>query len=122
MLPKLKKLWQQKLKDSGFVDIENEKGLLHSWDSFRFSKIDPNHFEDVQEKYLEATQFPQHYEITNPVERTIWELYSNGRSYREIAKEVKSIHQIPYNKDYVQKVVWKLNSILCHLRRKDEEG
>ena len=113
-MQKLKKLWQQKLKASGFVDIENELGLLNSWDSFRFSNIDPDHFHAVREKYLEAAQLPEMFDIRDPTELAIWLFYSDGLSYRDIGKLVGK------NKDHVQKVVWKLNSILAHIKREHE--
>ena len=35
----LKKLWYQKLKDSGFRDIEDDSGQhLRMWDSFYFQR------------------------------------------------------------------------------------
>jgi hypothetical protein len=111
---KLQLLWQQKLKDSGFVDIENSFGMLHSWDSFRFQGIDPNHFHAVREKYLEAEQLPQMFDIRDPTELAMWNHYSDGLSYRDIAKLTNS------NKDSVQKIIWKLNSILSHIRRTND--
>jgi DNA-directed RNA polymerase specialized sigma24 family protein len=103
---KLNKLWQQKLKDNGFVDIENDYGMLHSWDSFRFAAIDPDHFFAVREKYLEAGQLESLFDIRSELERNVWLHYCDGLSYRDIAKLVGR------NKDHVQKIVWKLNSIL----------
>jgi DNA-directed RNA polymerase specialized sigma24 family protein len=107
-------LWQQKLKASGFVDIENEYGLLHSWDSFRFATIDPDHFYAVREKYLEAAQLPEMFDFRDPEELVIWNHYADGLSYRDIGKLVGR------NKDSIQKTIWKLNSIFAHLKRANE--
>jgi len=112
---KLKQKWYKILKENGFQDIENDNGLLHSWDSFRFSSISHDHFINVREKYLSAQQLPQLFDIRNEVELKIWLLYSDGYSYREIGKEVGK------NKDHVQKVIWKLNSILHSLQRRDND-
>lgn len=112
----LKQKWYKILKAEGFKDIENEYGMLHSWDSFRFSDTPHEHFINVREKYLDAEQLPNRYEIRNPTELQIWTLYSDGLSYREIGKAVGK------NKDHVQKVIWKLNSILSSIKRQDERS
>jgi hypothetical protein len=111
---KLQLLWRQKLKASGFKDIENEYEMLHSWDSFRFANIEPDHFYAVRDKYIEAAQLPELYKIRNQVELDIWTHYADGLSYRDIGELVGK------NKDFVQRVVWKLNSILTQLRKKND--
>lgn len=112
---KLAQLWQQKLKASGFNDIENELGMLHSWDSFRFANIDPEHFYAVRDKYIDAAQLPELYQIRNALELKIWLLYSDGFSYREIAELVSR------NKEFIQRTIWKFNSVLCQIKGREND-
>ncbi len=89
--------WEQKLKDSGFVDIESKYG--NDW---HLKRYESNYFvqashgwrgPDVHQahvKYFEDARARMHtYNFNNKYDKTIWWLHANGLYIREIAKLVK---------------------------------
>lgn len=89
---KLQSMWYAKLKDEGFDEIENPDGNLKSWHSFMFARrpfSNPNSTHRIlqeEEYYRLAGQFFYDHKFKNKTEKRMWELHSNGKSVRDIAK------------------------------------
>lgn len=93
-LQKLKKLWDKKLKASGFIDIE-EQGysdpLLIDWDSHYYKcRYTKETFESKQYYYQQASLFLESYEFESNREKKIWSMHSEGLPLREIAKKIRT--------------------------------
>lgn len=94
--------WYDKLKESGFEDIEDvyhPNIPLKAWHSLRFiSLYEPIEFENQQVYYQMAENFSREHNFSRPFERLVWEAHCEGFSEREIAKELDSyktgIHKI----------------------------
>ena len=89
MNSKLKALWDEKLKTSGFIDIENSDGSLkpgvHAW-TRKKAEAD----KDNREMYYRiAAEFLHTYTFKSSVARRIWEAHANGKSIRHIAHSLK---------------------------------
>jgi hypothetical protein len=98
---KLQDRWTKKLEDSGFVDIEQPEhfksgvpdGALKTWVGRKYSKPSAPDIETLQEReeyYRLAGQFLWSHKFSSGAERLIWELHSNGKSIRNIVKELKT--------------------------------
>lgn len=104
-LKQLTRVWDEKLKKSGFVDIENRStGLLNTW-SGKFFYGTNNSFADKinvdalkrygslyrqseAEYFRLAGQCLHDKEFKSVRHRLIWQLHSEGLSYTEISKEL----------------------------------
>lgn len=71
----LQQLWQQKLKDSGFEDIEDSKGRLKQYDR-RTQAFDNRDM--VLEFYSRLDEFLNTCQTLDATHRRILELYSDG--------------------------------------------
>lgn len=111
---KLQAEWYLKIKQSGFEDIEDVKSpneFIKVWHSSYFqTRYSPNEFEEKREYYDRARAFLEdqmqgleYILFGKQLERTIWELHSEGLSLREIAREVG------VNKDKVQNIVKRVS-------------
>lgn len=89
----LKSEWDKKLKDSGFKDIEHPDGRLELWTTEffrnRLNKFGAAFQESKQEYYRLAGQFLYDHPFADDLERSIWELHSEGLSIRDITKALK---------------------------------
>lgn len=80
--------WYNKLKDSGFKDIEQEDGNLKIWNSSFFQRrYPPDVFIAKASYYRMAEHFLNAYAFSAPIDKLVWELHSNGISYRGIIRE-----------------------------------
>lgn len=92
---RLKKKWDQILQESGFRDIERYYAdgrpyptiYKHDFGAGN-RKIDPVKYEEVSEYYRLARQFLHDYSFESPKEKKIWELHSDGLSYRKIIRNL----------------------------------
>lgn len=80
------------LKDSGFVDLEDEHGEMDQ--SFRALKGHSKRWEadeiaSLADYYRRAAQLLHDHAWKSPVERRIWELHADGASYTRVARTVK---------------------------------
>jgi hypothetical protein len=87
----LQNKWSKILKDSGFVDIENNKGNIKEWSRSLFQKkgqylTELTKQSAKQDYYRLAGHFL--YEFTNFTEanKPLWDMHSQGMSIREISK------------------------------------
>jgi DNA-binding NarL/FixJ family response regulator len=106
-LQQLTKIWDKKLKDDGFVDIENRQtGLLNTWSGKFFYGTDTTfaekinreamrrfgstHKESEAEYFRLASHCLHEQEFKSVRHRIIWQLHAEGYSYNEIAKELNT--------------------------------
>lgn len=75
--------------DSGFEDIEDDKGNLKRYDSLKFnSKKIKLSFEEKLRYYELAGQLLYTFPFTNKRNRSIWELHCAGIAVYRISKEL----------------------------------
>lgn len=117
----LKKLWYQKLKESGFDDIEDPGGThLKRWDSFYYQHhYTPLEFNSCQSYYYAAEHFLNSAAFKNSIdgriEKEIWTLHSQGRTLRSIALLIQSRFDVllikdRYNKDNIAAIIKRFQS------------
>ena len=86
----LKAKWDEKLRKSGFRDIESNEYYLKDWDSFRFQKLfTPETFEQTKRYWELATQVLHEYDFKDDLERKMWESYIDGKTVKEISESTK---------------------------------
>lgn len=86
-LKALQAIWYEKLKDTGFQDIERRNGeLLNQWDSAYFQlRYDPETFSAKETYFYRARQFLNEHLFLHPVQEEIWRLHCEGLGVRQIA-------------------------------------
>jgi len=110
--PELKSLqdeWYKKLEESGFHDIESPSGLLRS-------RTVPHNMETkteieqdaIFEYYSMCTAFLWNHKFEKPLDRIIWEYYSNGLTCVEIADTLNKTGLYKTSKSAVHRVTQKL--------------
>lgn len=95
----LKAKWYQKLKASGFKDIELSEDRLHEYDSLRFqSKYTPEQFADKERYWQLVNQTYYSYPFIDNEEKEIWRLYAEGNTFQSIAdkmdKNLSAVYRI----------------------------
>jgi 23S rRNA A2030 N6-methylase RlmJ len=112
---KLRDKWYKRLKDSGFVDIENKNGelLTSHADYFRYRQkmLGSTTFEVKEEYYRLARQFLSDHKFADKREMLIWEYHSEGKSIREIVRRLKARGHTAY-KDLVSNTVKELSQLM----------
>lgn len=113
----LQKLWYEKLKKSGFEDIENisfgkNHGTLKTWHSNNFFyQYTEDEFRERMEYYEMLIDFYWHYTgFKNKREKEIWRLYSEGWSRRRIAIHLSKKKKI--SDSWIQKILSKLRQVM----------
>ena len=86
-LQKLKAEWNQKLKDSGFEDIEDSQERLHRWHNNDFRRIDLDFYNARKQYFEDAQEFLNWYEFNSPEDKIVWELHTAGLPIRQIAEK-----------------------------------
>jgi hypothetical protein len=81
-LTELYKVWNKKLKDSGFKDIETHPYKVTKQEIMR-NELYECHFET-------CWQWFHRHKFRNKIESLVFELYCLGKSSREIEKELES--------------------------------
>lgn len=90
---KLQKTWNQKLKDSGFEDIENAQfeTIKTPHSRYFYSRYTPEEIEESLTYYNQCMDFYWRYSsFKSNREKEIWLLYSEGKSKRKIAELLRS--------------------------------
>ena len=104
-LEELKKIWERKLKKSGFEDIETKNGTLanttHSGGNLDKRRVT---WQSQEEYYRLARYFLNDYMFKKPVHRVIWEYHSEGISVRDIVKLLNKVRR----KKTDRQTVWEL--------------
>lgn len=108
---RVRDVWYKKLADDGFNDIElvwfGGRGTSRSeqWK-------DPDLRQATVDYYCMAQHFLNEYEFDTEVEKIMWEYYSNGLSFREIAKVLNKTKVTKTNKDAVWLIIKRLEEIM----------
>jgi hypothetical protein len=119
---KLKKKWDERLKADGFQDVETHQGReildLHMRRDFR-----PGTFEAIRDYYSWASSMVWHGRFKRKSKRArasdidIWRLHAEGKSTREIGRELAGRMRRPLD----QKYIWnRIQAIRAYLR--EQEG
>lgn len=119
----LKKIWYDKLKDSGFVDIETNhpKEYLKAWHAHYFQcRYTEVEFSLKQEYFRKASIFFWDYDFESHTEQEIWRLHAEGFSLRDISELLKS-GGIKMNKDTVNKTILRLTAIMLSMPEENDE-
>lgn len=87
---KLAEKWEKRLAKDGLGDIEDSKGRLKSWHSFKFQmQFSPEQFAEHQTYYSQCEDLLRSYAFKRPLDHKIWELHSQGLSVRQISNAIK---------------------------------
>lgn len=102
----LQKEWYKKLRDSGFVDIEQdcnqELSVFHS-NKFKF-QCSPDKVAETIAYFSAAEQLLTNYDFDNETHKTIWRLHCTGLSQRKIEKAIQKLTP-NYKREQIQKIV-----------------
>lgn len=95
-LESLKKLWYDKLKNTGFVDLEDENQNLYCPN---VRTIAYENQEVIREFFLRLDEYlTSNFNSIKPMHRIVLELYSSGARIKFIADQIKRsrqrVHQI----------------------------
>lgn len=85
---KLKKKWDKKLADSGFVDIENSNGTLKAESDPRTIAYALTMGESRQVYYRAATMFLVSYDFPSEQDKNIWTMHCEGMGARVIGNQL----------------------------------
>lgn len=113
----LQKLWYDKLKASGFNDIEcGELGSQYETHGYlknsktapkRVQTIDFDIYTSTLEYYSIAGEYLHTHKWTDYIEQQIWEQYCNGQTLRQIAKHTgKSIFSVHHTIKEINANMW----------------
>lgn len=108
---KLEKVWYEKLKLTGFDDIEDtrtEQRMLKEWD-FNFFR---NQFNDIEYEstlgyYESAKHLLASYSFKDETHMKVWELHCEGLSERDIAGQVGK-----YKKSMVHYIICNISKVI----------
>lgn len=86
----LQQEWYDKLKEQGFKDIERKNQDDWLKDEVHTSTLKNAHINRIsREKYFEkACEFLHRFDFDSELDKLIWEQHCDGKSIREIAKEL----------------------------------
>lgn len=117
----LKALWYKRLKDSGFKDIETFNGYIKDWPSQRIQRdFTPERIQEKLDYFRAASQLFWEHKFDTALQKKIWELHCEGKSYREIAEDLRN-KKNKLNKDNVQLVISKLAKVVYSRIMNEEE-
>lgn len=111
---RLQKEWYDKLKASGFKDIENGRESNCVWqDAHVINNGKYNRFYSNVDYYRQAGIFLHHFQFESPTDRAVWDLHTNGCTFRDIAKRLNcKVH-------VVLKIVHKLRDKMLTFKVED---
>lgn len=110
--------WYEKLKNDGFDDIETRRGALKKFHSKRFRSAtdpysDPEYLKSKQNYYIRATQFITFFKFESDLEKEIWTLHADGKSFRVIALSIRHKDK-GANKDKISGII---NRLKIHFKK-----
>lgn len=104
---KIQQEYYQKLQQSGYIDIEDtshpHRPLL-CWHSLKWKKLSQRSKEQIETYYQKARDLLHSYPFSNPVQRKIWELHSDGLSKKKIEKELQHSDS-PYKRESIGTII-----------------
>lgn len=96
----LKKEWYNKLKETGFEDIEQDDNYLKSWTSSLVKARNKGSYSESKAEYYRiASHFLHDHAFVSKKEQFIWERHSEGISIRNIAIALKQAGIPTYRRD-----------------------
>jgi hypothetical protein len=129
-LEKAQKIWYKKLKDSGFEDVEKDEENLIKYSSrffncrvggSPFNKESSQSFYEAKEEYYRiAGHFLHDNKFKDEFEKKVWDLHSQGISFRDIAIKVRT-KQNKANKDNIQTLVKELSKEMFKRNKNGQE-
>lgn len=111
-LQQLQAVWTQKLKESGFEDIEDRSGRLTRGITRAVAWVDPELREITQEYYCMAYHFLNSYNFETTLDKVMWEYHVEGIVIRDIAKLLTASLPHPISKTKVGKTIKDLENIM----------
>lgn len=104
--------WKQKLKKSGFEDIEQPDGLLKIWASYFFKVRSNGTTEQAKEEYYRlAGHLLYDHKFPTARHKAVWELHAIGQTLDEITAALKS-RNFKMSRDRVYKIIKELSGIM----------
>lgn len=100
---KLKDLWYEKLRKTGWKDIEQDEDNLKRWETSSNKHRRPGLWESTEAYYQMATNFLNDYTFSDNVEKIIWEYHSEGISIRDI---VVLLRKAKIRKKFTRQSIW----------------
>lgn len=116
----LKDTWYKKLKKSGFEDIEQDNGLLKSWESHRVLKESAKGhsvstiLQRVESKttyFRLAGQFLYDHTFETDLDRIIWTKHAEGMSKRAISQTLKKM-RFKRSPTFIQTTIMRLREAM----------
>jgi len=108
----LRDKWYAKLKNKGFVDIEQDEDRLKSWSS----KISLYHtsvtWESKVAYYNMADNFLRDYKFESNLDKVIWEYHTHAISIRNIVKLLNKTKVIKTDKSTVGRTIKKMSEAM----------
>ncbi len=108
---KLKREWYDKLKASGFEELEtegeeNDKAesvpFMKHWTCTKFRAANKELYQAKIDYFSHATEILNTHDFESDLEKEVWELHTEGFSYREIGIKLKDKK---INKDKANEIV-----------------
>lgn len=114
-LERLQAVWYKKLKESGFDDIEHADGSINSAVPYALRQNDATtqlRAQAIQDYYCMTQHFLNDHVFDNETDKIIWEYYTHGLSYRDIAKLLKTAGIAKISRDIVWRKIKKLEDTM----------
>ncbi len=128
-LTSLQKVWYKKLKKSGFNDLEYDEDTLKQYSSSKIyrGRLNGKDYADqavsnvaTESYYRLAGHFLHDHKFETEREKTIWSYHAEGKSFREIAKALRTRHY-KANKDSINVIIKKLAAEMMKTRNNDDQ-
>lgn len=111
----LQRSWAEKLKKSGFEDIESpssQREYLKIWDSMYFlNKAEHEAFTITQTYYQVAEELLITHEFESATEKQVWAYHSDGLAVREI-ESLLYTKKNKLNKDKINAIIQRLQKFI----------
>lgn len=112
---RIKDVWYDKLKKSGFKDIEHSDESMNSGRPRVFrgaSAKAPVELQAIQDYYCMSYYFLNEYPFDSELDKVMWEYHSNGIAIRGIVKLINATQVEKTNRIRVWKTIQKLENIM----------
>lgn len=104
--------WKQKLKKSGFQDIEQDEERLKKWDStFFVVNYNKTLYAAKETYYRYANQFVHDHMFNSKLDKNIWEKHARGLSMQDITDSLKN-NKATATMDKVCTTIQKLSKLM----------
>lgn len=104
----LQKIWYDKLRKSGFEDIEQDETKLKTWSTELARDRRTVSFRSKELYYYKANHFLHDYEFESNIEKVIWEYHSNNVSFRDISKILNAVSKKQRSRMLIFRVIRRL--------------